>query len=161
MKSHVVIAIVAVCCLTHDEARSRASAFQPQVSKAFATVDLVPGKPFVVVHLKNLSNVAAEERAFVLGQRERQAKILRLWIDALQTVSGKTPQQAKTTLGNVLGSDPRFMADPTDSWALTLRLHIGELIASPDATSAFSNRVAALKQQFTLQREQALRHTVR
>jgi hypothetical protein len=95
--------------------------------------------------------------AFVFQQRERQAATLGLWIDALESVSGRTPQQAKTSLDSLLASDSRYVADPADAWAKSMRRTISDLVAS-QATSRFSDSVAALKQRFRAQRDLALRH---
>ena len=96
-----------------------------------------------------------DEIAFVLRQREHQAEVLGLWLNALQSVEGKTPQQGKAILENVLASDPRLTADPTDSWAQALRLNLSELLASPE--DGLLDRLEAVRQRFTRQRDRALR----
>jgi hypothetical protein len=105
------------------------------------------------------SDGSADEIAFVLRQRERQAEVLGRWLDALQTVKGKTPQQAKATLENMLASDPRLKADPSDSWAQALRLDLAGHLASPEGD--LLDRVEAVKQRFARQRARALRSKAR
>ncbi len=62
MKRFFIVAALGACCIALDAAGPRAPAVAAQISKASATVDVVPGKPYVIVHLTNLSKVALEAR---------------------------------------------------------------------------------------------------
>ncbi len=104
------------------------------------------------------SEGSPEEVSRVLSARERDAATLQVWTDALQTVSDMAPQQAKTHLQKFLSAE-EHRTDSSDGFAKAMRLGIAELIASSDAK--LSERIAALKQLYTWQRERALRHTVR
>ncbi len=242
MKKLLLVLIVATCCIALDAAGAHpaGSGAQSKISKAYATVEPVPGEPRVLVRITNLANVAleawevvvvdnrdgsprpiihftadtalnpnvnraegsepflrgpiapgetrdrrfplsevpagpsveirmllfedlssegsAEEVARVLAARERYARSLQMWSEALQTASGMAPHQAKTHLHEILSAEERH-ADPSDGFARAMRLGIAELIASPD--TRLSERIAALKRHLAWQRERALRHTVR
>jgi hypothetical protein len=104
---------------------------------------------------------SSDERALVFRKRAQHGASLALYADALESVSGQTPQQAKATLRKLLDSDRRFAPDPTDSWAKSLRQTLDELVSLPDVTPQFSARVADLKQRLKSQRDRATRGAVR
>ena len=66
MKYHFLLAVVIVCCTVRGETRARTIASQSAVSKASATVDLVPEQPQAIIHITNHSTAALEAWRLVL-----------------------------------------------------------------------------------------------
>ena len=99
-------------------------------------------------------------RDALLGQRERQAATLSLWIDALQSVSGRQGADAKSQIERIRRSDSRYTPDPLDVWALAMDRRIKELIASREADQ-LPARLSALLAKYQSQRDLALRHKTR
>jgi hypothetical protein len=95
----------------------------------------------------------------VLAQRERYASTLTTWLKALNSLSGQPTPQAKADLEEILAAEKRREKSP-DSLSVGTRMTIAELLQVDDP-GQFADRVAALKQRFTLQRQRALSHRVR
>jgi hypothetical protein len=55
-----IAAALGACCIGLDGAGPRGPAVQAQISRATATVDIVPGKPYVMAHITNLPKVTLD-----------------------------------------------------------------------------------------------------
>jgi hypothetical protein len=100
-----------------------------------------------------------EYRDVVLRGREGRASALNLWIEALQSVSGKQGPEAKSDIERIRRADTRYALAPSDSWALAMGQNIQELLSSD--VDELPARLSALLAKYRLQRDRALRHTRR
>jgi len=140
-------------------------AIQPRTTRS--QVVALPGIPVnasVAVTMLILSDGTSEGsneyRDGVFRQRERQAATLNLWIEALESVSGKQGPEARSALERVRRLDKRYTPDPSDSWALAMDQNIRELISS-DEVDQLPARLGGLLTKCKSQRDRALRHTHR
>ncbi len=106
------------------------------------------------------SEGSKQDVAFLLQQRERCAKSLKIWSEALEAAATMPPQQAKRYLRHLLVVE-RQSADASDSWATGLRMTISDLVNSDQSSQAFTDQVNHFKRLFLQTRERALRKVAR
>jgi len=101
------------------------------------------------------------QAAFLLAEREKRAVTLTAWLDALQKVAGKTPDEARMAMRAELKNNVKLASRSDDSFAQALRENMSMLIDSGIGESALAERLAALMRNFAAQRDRELRHTKR